>query len=95
MAGGAVATHSITPQDAGLPRTTLDRLKGGDAAHNAAAIRRLLDGEAGAFRDIVLLNAAAALAVAGKADELGAGAALAARSIDSGQARAVLAKLCA
>ncbi|MDO9126876.1 MAG: anthranilate phosphoribosyltransferase, partial [Parvibaculum sp.] len=68
---------------------------GGDPVQNADAIRRLLDGEAGAYRDIVLLNAAAALIVSGKASTLKEGAAIAAKAIDSGAARETLAKLVA
>lgn len=87
---GAVKTFEIAPEDAGIERARLAELKGGDAATNAAAIRALLGGEAGPFRDIVLLNAAAALIVAGRAGDLREGATLAARSIDSGAALAKL-----
>ena len=80
----------ITPEDAGLSRHPLEAIKGGDAAHNAAALRALLDGERGAYRDAVLLNAAAALLVAGRATALRPAAALAAEAIDSGQARDLL-----
>jgi anthranilate phosphoribosyltransferase len=90
---GQVAMGTVSPADAGLAQATLADLKGGDAGANADAIRRLLDGEAGPFRDIVLLNAAAALIVAGKAASLRDGAALAADCIDTGRARAILAKL--
>jgi anthranilate phosphoribosyltransferase len=89
-ATGAVRCFTITPEDAGLPRATLADLRGGDAAGNAAALRNLLDGAAGAYRDIVLLNAAAALCVAGRAKTLRDGVALAAAAIDSGRARQVL-----
>ena len=64
---GKISVFEITPQDAGLPPAKLSDLKGGNPAFNAAAIRDLLDGKAGPFRDIVLLNAAAALIVGGKA----------------------------
>ncbi len=84
---GAVRATTIEPE---APRVTLADLKGGDAAHNAAAIARLLDGERGAFRDIVLLNAAAALVVAGKAGDLRAGATMAAAAIDERRARQAL-----
>ena len=83
----------VTPEDAGLPRAALADIEGGDPAQNAAALLRLLDGEVGAYRNIVLLNAAAALIVAGKATALTAGVALAAAAIDGGQARALLAAL--
>jgi len=92
---GAIHTFQVTPEDAGIPRATLDDLKGGDSAHNAAAIRRLVDGEAGAYRDIVLYNAAASLIIGGKVDDLKAGVALAAQSIDEGKAKRALEKLVA
>ena len=77
----------ITPEDAGLARASLQDLKGGDAIQNAAALRQLLDGEQGPYRDIVLLNAGAALLVAGRAKDIKSGAALAATSLDSGAAK--------
>ena len=80
------------PEAAGLPRHPLDALRGGDAAYNAAALRRLLDGETAAYRDAVLLNAAAALIVAGQADQWSDGVAIARDTIDSGAARALLAR---
>ena len=58
LKGGEVRTFEITPEDAGLPRAEMSALKGGDAAHNAKALRAVLDGEPGAYRDIVLLNTA-------------------------------------
>ena len=85
---------TVTPEEAGLGRASLEAIQGGDAAANAAAIRRLLAGEAGAYRDIVLLNAAAALIVTGKASDLRQGATLAAAAIDSGAAQEKLVKLC-
>ena len=90
---GTVRTFEVTPGDAGLPVTTLDRLKGGDAEENAAAIRALLDGESGPLRDIVVLAAAAALVVADRAPDLRAGAEQAAESLDSGRARAALTRM--
>jgi anthranilate phosphoribosyltransferase len=92
---GAVRTFAIKPEDIGLPRAKPADLKGGDGAHNAAAIRAVLGGQKGAFRDIVVFNAAAALVVAGKAADLRAGRSLAEQSIDSGAARARLEKLAA
>lgn len=92
---GTIRVFEVTPEDAGLPRVTLDDLKGGDAAHNAAAIRALLAGAKGPFRDIVLLNTAAALIVAGLAADLCDGIARAARSIDSGAAAKALDSLIA
>ncbi len=90
---GEIAARTMTPADADLPVATLVQLKGADARHNADAILRLLAGETGPFRNIVLLNAAAALIVAGKARDLRAGAAMAAESVDKGHARAALDKL--
>jgi anthranilate phosphoribosyltransferase len=78
-----------------LPQATLDDLKGGDAALNAGALRAMLEGEAGPFRDVVVYGSAAALVVAGKAGDLREGAILAAESIDSGRARGVLEQLVA
>ena len=85
---GAVTTFEVTPADAGLATATLEDLRGGDSAHNAQAMRAMLDGAPGAFRDIVILGAAAALIVAGKADNLREGAAQAAEAIDSEIGRA-------
>ena len=90
---GAVRRFTVTPEDACLPRASLDALRGGDAEENAAALRALLDGATGAYRDIVLLNAAAALIVADRAVDLAEGAALAARVIDDGRAAKALADL--
>ena len=81
---------TITPEDAGLPRHPLDALKGGDAAFNAAALRRLLQGEHGAYRDAVLLNAAAALIVSGEAASWHESVEEAAEAIDKGLANALL-----
>ncbi len=82
----------IQPEAVGLPRHPLAALRGGDADFNAAALRRLLDGEAGAYRDAVLFNAAAALIVAEMAGHWVEGIAIAAQSIDSGRARDLLAR---
>jgi anthranilate phosphoribosyltransferase len=92
---GKVSGFEVTPEQAGLPRATLADLKGGDAAHNAAALRALLAGKAGPFRDVVLLGSAAALMVAGKADDLKQGVALAAEALDGGKAAKVLESLVA
>ncbi len=83
----------ITPEMAGLPRATLDQFSGGDVATNASLLYDVLTGTPGARRDIVLLNAAAALVAAGLAQDLKEGVALGAEAIDSGQAAATLAKL--
>ena len=90
---GAVRRFEVTPEDAGLPRADIESLRGGDAETNAAALTALLVGETGPYRDIVLLNAAAALVVADKASDLKSGVALAAASIDDGKAAAALAGL--
>jgi len=92
---GRVTQFEVSPETAGLARAKPADLKGADAATNAAAITGLLAGERGPYRDIVLLNSAAALLIAGKANDLKAGAALAAQAIDSGKAKAVLAGLVA
>ena len=90
---GIVTTFDISPADAGLPTAKAEDLKGGDAAYNAAAVRGLLGGEPSAYRDVVLLNAAAALIIAGEVDDLKAGVVEAAAAIDGGQAQAVLDKM--
>ncbi|MGQ0672200.1 MAG: anthranilate phosphoribosyltransferase [Hyphomicrobium sp.] len=90
VSDGMITLFEVTPEDAGLPRTSLADLKGGDAKANAEALRGVLASEPGPYRDIVLLNAAAALIVAGKAASLADGVARAAQAIDSGAARAAL-----
>lgn len=92
---GNLTSFEVTPEDAGLPRASLGELVGGDPAHNAEALRRLLAGEKSPYRDIVLLNAAAAFIVAGKAETLKDGVVLGAETIDSGKAEAGLEKLVA
>jgi len=87
---GKVSTFRISPRNAGLPEARPEDLTGGNAVENAAQIRAVLGGLQGPFRDVVLLNAAAALLVAGKAKTLREGVALAAESIASGKALAVL-----
>jgi anthranilate phosphoribosyltransferase len=83
---GTVNTFYIHPFDVGLPQAALPDLSGGTAADNAALVERLLDGERGPRRDIVLLNAAAGLLVAGRASSLDEGLRLAAESLDTGAA---------
>jgi anthranilate phosphoribosyltransferase len=90
---GKVTTFEVSPEDAGLPRASADDLKGGDAEFNAAAMRAMLAGEAGPFRDIVCYTAGAALVVADAASDLTAGAAQAAEAIDGGQAAAALQRM--
>lgn len=89
-AGGIVAMRRVTPQDAGLPVHPVEAIRGGDAAYNAAALRHLLRGEHGPYRDAVLLNAAAALIVAGEVDSLADGVEEAAEALDKGLANALL-----
>jgi len=90
---GKIRSFSITPEEFGLPRAKADALKGGDSSYNAQAIRDLLAGKSGPYRDIVLLNAAAALVVAGKSASIKEGLSLAADAVASGKARDVLARL--
>lgn len=92
---GKVTTFEITPEDAGLKRVDPQELKGGDPATNAKVITEMLNGAPGAYRDIVLLNAGAALVVAGKAADIKAGIATAAEVIDSGAALTTLERLIA
>ncbi len=93
LENGKVTEIEIAPEEVGVKRATLAELKGGDALHNAEAIKQVLAGKPGAFRDIVILNSAAALMVAGKATTLKKGAELAVASIDSGKAATALATL--
>ena len=92
---GKITVFEVTPADAGLQPAKLSDLKGGDAETNSKAIRDVLAGKPGPFRDIVLLNAAAALIVGGKATSLTDGVALATHAIESGAARRTLEKLIA
>jgi anthranilate phosphoribosyltransferase len=90
LENGIVTSRELTPEDAGLTRQTLSEIQGGDAAHNAAALTRLLDRETGPYRDIVLLNAGAALMVAGRASDIKSAVTMAAQALDSGAAKAKL-----
>jgi anthranilate phosphoribosyltransferase len=92
---GKVSVRDIGPEDAGLSWSPLEAVAGGTAVENAAALRRLLAGETGAYRDIVLINSAAALIVAGKATDLKEGVSLAGAAIDQGEANAKLEMLIA
>jgi len=83
---GKITEFEISPDQAGIAMATLDDLQGGEAQENAAALRALLNGAPGAYRDVVLFNAAAALIIADKAADLPAGVAIAARAIDDGLA---------
>jgi anthranilate phosphoribosyltransferase len=83
---GTVSTFTVRPEQFGLPRVPLEALAGGDAQQNARITSEILDGKPGPQRDVVLLNAAAALVVAGAAADWHAGLQLAAEAIDSGAA---------
>uniref|UniRef100_UPI0025CE178E anthranilate phosphoribosyltransferase n=1 Tax=Novosphingobium sp. Chol11 TaxID=1385763 RepID=UPI0025CE178E len=88
--GDALQMRRLDPADAGLPAAPVSAIRGGDAAYNAAALRALLQGEPGAYRDAVLFNAAAALIVAGEVDDWHDGVEEAAEAIDKGLANALL-----
>jgi anthranilate phosphoribosyltransferase len=90
---GKVTTYEVSPEDAGLERSTLDDIKGGDSEYNAAALRALLDSKPSAFRDCVVLTAAGSLMIAGKTDDLKSGVAIAQDAIDSGAAKKTLVRL--
>jgi anthranilate phosphoribosyltransferase len=90
---GSVRTYEVEPEEFGMTRAALREIAGGDATENAAIIRAVLGGEKSPRRDVVLLNAAAALVAAGKSDRIGEAVPLAAKSIDSGAAAAKLAAL--
>jgi anthranilate phosphoribosyltransferase len=93
LSHGVISRRTIVPEDAGLARATLEDIRGGDADENAVALNQLLAGKTGPYRDIVLLNAAATLIVAGKAQDLRSGVAIAAGAIDDGRARTLLGRL--
>lgn len=93
LKGGNITSFEISPGDVGLSEAPIDAIKGGDADENAAALREVLGGASGAYRDTVLMNAGAALVVAGKAGDLQNGVALAATSIDEGKAQERLDRL--
>ena len=93
LQNGSVTEFDIAPEDAGIEPCRLEDLKGGAPEHNAAALRSLLDGETGPYRDIVLYNSAAALMIADRARDLADGVEQAADSIDSGAAAGKLGML--
>jgi anthranilate phosphoribosyltransferase len=95
LSGGKVKTFDISPADVGLKPSKPGELKGGEAIYNAEALRAVLDGQMGPFRDVALFNAAAALLVANKASDLKGAAELASKSIESGAAKTRLEKLVA
>jgi anthranilate phosphoribosyltransferase len=90
LVGGAIREYDVSPEDVGLRRWPTEAIRGGTAEQNATALRRILGGEAGAGRDVVLLNAAAALLAADRVDSLPAGVQCAVESVDSGAARRAL-----
>ncbi|MCP8893348.1 anthranilate phosphoribosyltransferase [Shinella daejeonensis] len=92
---GAIRTFELTPADFGLPQVTLDDIRGGDGAHNAAALLSVLGGAHMPYRDIALANAAASLVIAGRAETLKEGMALAVDSLESGRANTALERLVA
>jgi anthranilate phosphoribosyltransferase len=95
LENGQVRTFEINPEDVGLDRAKPDALRGGDAEANAKALLGVLQGNKGPYRDIAILNAAAALVVSGRAEDLKDGAAMATRSIDTGEAEGRLDRLIA
>ncbi len=95
LENGNIHTFDVTPEDAGLPRATAAELKGGDAQANANALREVLDGKQNAYRHVALINAAAALVVAGKAKDLKEGVALGTKALDTGAATDRLTRLVA
>src|SRR5215468_10160074 len=92
---GSVRTFEVVPESLGIARVKPDALRGGDAAANAAALKAVLEGRKGAYRDVAVLNAAAALVVAAKAQTLAEGLKLAQHAIDSGGAEGSLGRLIA
>ncbi len=95
LSDGEIKSFEVTPEDAGLPRGSIEGLLGGNAEENAAALRAMLEGEKSPFRDAVLLGSAGALIVAGKVENLKQGAEMAKEAIDSGAATKVLKDLIA
>ncbi len=93
LENGVIRNFEIAPEDVGLRKVKPEALRGGDAATNARAIQEVLEGKPTAFRDVALLNAAAALVVAGKAKDLKSGFELAVHSVDSGEAEGRLDRL--
>lgn len=95
LENGAIRSFEVSPDDVGLKRVPGDALKGGDAAANALALRNVLAGKPSPYRDVALLNAAAALIVAGRAEDLKEGMALGIRSLNEGAAAERLKQLIA
>jgi anthranilate phosphoribosyltransferase len=86
LEGDRIKMYSVSPEDFGFSRTSLDNIKGSTPSENAESVRRILTGTTGPHRDVVLMNAAAAIVAGGKAKTLPEGAKLAAEAIDSGRA---------
>jgi anthranilate phosphoribosyltransferase len=95
LENGSVRSFEITPEEVGFERAAPDALRGGDAEHNAKALTDVLAGKKGPYRDVAILNAAAALVVASRAKDLKAAVALAAKSVTSGEAEGRLDRLIA
>lgn len=95
LENSTIRTFDIAPEDVGIDRVEPQALRGGDAAANAASLRGVLEGKKGPFRDVAIFNAAAALMVAGKANDLKGGVAFARQALDSGEAEASLNRLIA
>jgi anthranilate phosphoribosyltransferase len=95
LEGGAIRSFEVSPEDVGLKRVAGEALKGGNSAANAVALQSVLDGRPSPYRDVALLNAAAALVVAGRAKDLKEGMTLGIQSIDSGAAAERLKRLVA
>src|SRR5437763_16440233 len=95
LENGNIRTFEVTPEEAGLPRAGVDGLKGGSAEANAVALQGVLDGKPSPYRDVALVNAAAALVVAGRAKDLREGVAVGLKTLDSGAAAARLKQLVA
>jgi anthranilate phosphoribosyltransferase len=93
LENGKLRTFEITPADFGIEPTKPESLRGGDAEHNAAALKDVLDNKPGAYREVAVTNAAAALVVAGAAKDLKDGVEIARKSLSGGGARARLEKL--
>jgi anthranilate phosphoribosyltransferase len=93
LENGNIRSFEVTPEDAGLPRATSADLKGGDADANAKSLLGVLEGMPSAYRNVALINAAAALVVAGKAKDLKEGVTLGAQSLDTGAAAEKLKRL--
>jgi anthranilate phosphoribosyltransferase len=93
LENGTIRRFTVTPDEVGLTTARPEDLKGADPEHNAAELRRVLDGEKTPYRDIAVLNAAAALVVAGEVGNLREGVDRAAGAVDSGAAKGALERL--